>query len=147
MIFIEYVYLTITQTSKNDPYSTSFSILSIDIEDISHIYSGDKIFANHSNCVSTIRVVLKNGKEFPVLGTYRTVSNRISYAISRLNKDQLKHFIPSHSNKVSYGNSIEIMEDPILRPSIKVFNRPKHLIADDIFITEDEIIALKELLS
>ena len=94
----------------------NYNIILIDSSDISSITKID----NH-----TCQLLTKSNQTYKVIGTYRNLTNRFIYALSK------KH---------------HFMDDDIMRPSMLIFHRPEHLNVDqamfDVFQLHAFILAL-----
>ncbi len=94
----------------------NYNIILIDSSDISSITKID----NH-----TCQLLTKSNQTYKVIGTYRNLTNRFIYALSK------KH---------------NFMDDDIMRPSMLIFHRPEHLNVDqamfDAFQLHAFILAL-----
>lgn len=95
-----------------------FSVLLIDIEDISIFKQIPK--------EDMVTLITKNNQTFEIVGTYKTITNRYFYTISK---------------------KVNIIDDDIIRPSIRVFHKKELLEPDVSFLDEKQLNAFIKALN
>jgi hypothetical protein len=98
---------------EKTPSEFSPCVMLMDCADISGF---EQISEDKNRC----KLITKTGKEYNVYGTYKTITNRFFYSISK------KH---------------NFYEDDTIRPSIRVFHRPQLLEIDTAFFDKIQLKA------
>jgi hypothetical protein len=111
---IEFVVVSINET-ESGVIKIPF-VSGIDVNDISRIIQHDK---NHCNLIT------KDGTNYIICGTYRTLSNRWIYTLEKTSR---------------------LYDDEIIRPSIKIFHDPDSLGVDSVHFDSYQLLQFMDAL-